>query len=208
MAQRARVLSVRDVEAFRAFLVKLGEGVQHGLAAGDAEVGSTQRWLRDEHPARLSAEHGKAQRARQAAVDDLRRKKFQPTATGDPASVAYEQKVAARAKAKVEWLEEKIAATQRWARVFDKENDQYLSGTQGARGVAEAVVPRAMARLDAHLKAIADYLEVQAAGGPKLDEADAAAGSVSRPAEEDAPTEDDQATDEPPASSETAEPSP
>ncbi|MEL7087492.1 MAG: hypothetical protein AAGL98_03480 [Planctomycetota bacterium] len=182
MAKRARVLSVRHVEEFRAFLVKLGEGVQHGLAAADADVNATQRWLREEHPARLAAERRKAQRALEAAADDLRRKKFTPTATGDPASIAYEKKVAAQAKAKLEWLDDKIQTTQRWAGVFDKATDQFLSGTQAARGVADSAVPRALSRLEAHLRAIEDYLSVQTTASSDLSPAPDPADSVSRPA--------------------------
>ncbi|MEM7624650.1 MAG: hypothetical protein AAF333_03365 [Planctomycetota bacterium] len=186
MAERARVLSVRHIEDFRAFLVKLGEGVQHGLAAADADVNATQRWLREEHPARLTAERRKAQRALEAAADDLRRKKFTPTATGDPASIAYEKKVAAQCKAKLEWLDEKLETTKRWNRVFDKETDQFLSGTQAARGVAESAVPRALARLEAHLRAIEDYLGVQTTAGTDLSLADGGSASVRRPADEPA----------------------
>lgn len=162
MSQSARVLSVGELEAFRGFLVKLGEGVQHGLAAADAAVSGTQRWLGQEHPARLQAEHRKATRALEAALDDLRRKKYQPTATGDPASTVTERRVAEKAKAKLRWLEEKRDATRRWARAFDREADQFLAGTQPARGIAESAVPRAVARVDAHLRAIADYLQTQA----------------------------------------------
>ena len=182
MAKQARVLSVRSVEDFRAFLVKLSEGVQHGLAVADADVNATQRWLREEHPARLTAERRKAQRALETAADDLRRKKFTPTATGDPASIAYEKKVAAQAKAKLEWLDDKIQTTKRWNRVFDKETDQFLSGTQAARGVAESAVPRALSRLEAHLRAIEDYLSVQASAGSNLQPQDTGGASISRPA--------------------------
>lgn len=186
MAKRARVLSVRHVEDFRAFLVKLGEGVQHGLAAGDADVNATQRWLREEHPARLTAERRKAQRKLEAAADDLRRKKFTPTATGDPASIAYEKKNAAQAKAKLEWLEDKLQTTKRWSRVFDKETDQFLSGTQAARGVAESAVPRALSRIEAHLRAIEDYLSVQTTAGIAFGPSEENAPSASRPAVKEA----------------------
>ena len=159
MAESARVSSIQDLQDFRGFLVKFAEGVQHGLATADAEVQSTGRWLKDEHPARLGAAHRKAQRDLELALDELRRKRLQPTATGDPPSVAQEQKVVNQAKAKLQWVEERVAATRRWARQFDRDADGYRSSTQAARAVADALAPRALARLEAHLRALENYLQ-------------------------------------------------
>ena len=162
MNRSARVLSVRELAEFRGFLVKFGEGVRHGLTTADSEVQETSRWLTGEHPARLAAAQRKVKRQHELALDELRRKRLQPTATGAPASVVYEQKVAAQAKAKLEWLDERVAATRRWARQFSREADQYRAATQAARGVADSLVPRALARLEGHLRALENYLQSQA----------------------------------------------
>ncbi|MEM8737373.1 MAG: hypothetical protein AAGG38_02695 [Planctomycetota bacterium] len=161
MAKGAKVGSVQELVDFRAFLIKFAEGVQQGVAAADSEMQSVTRWLGDEHPKRLSAEKLKADRRFEAAGDDLRRKMLQPTATGDPASTVTEKKALAVAKAKREWLVEKLAATKRWSRLFDKESMQYLSAVQSARAVPDSVVPRALGRLEKHLRAIEEYLEAQ-----------------------------------------------
>lgn len=161
MAKGARVQSVTQISDFRAFLVKFAEGVRHGTSVAEGEVNATTRWLKDEHPQRLRSERRKAERALQNATDDLRRKRLQPTATGDPPSVVTEQKALAKAKAKIQWLEEKISATQRWARQFDKEATQYQAALQPAQSLPESMIPRALARLEGHLVALEKYLEAQ-----------------------------------------------
>jgi len=161
MAKGARIQSVQQISDFRAFLVKFAEGVRHGTGIADSEVSSTARWLKDEHPQRLLGERRKAERARQNATDDLRRKRLQPTATGDPPSTVTEQKALAKAKAKMQWLEEKLSATQRWARQFDKEATQYQAALQPAESLPESMIPRALARLEGHLVALEKYLEAQ-----------------------------------------------
>lgn len=184
MAKGARVQSVQQLADFRAFLVKFAEGVHHGVGLGDSEVHATGRWLKEEHPARLNAERHKAQRALQTATDDLRRKRLQPTATGDPPSTVTEQKVFAKAKAKMQWLEDKAAATQKWARQFDREAIQYQAALQSARSLPGAMLPRALGRLEAHLVAIEQYLQVQtkSAAAGRVGDGDAAA--INRPASE------------------------
>ncbi len=177
MSQSARVLSVETLAEFRGFLVKFGEGVRHGLANGDSEVRDTLRWLGDEHPARLAA---KVKRALELALDELRRKRLQPTATGAPASVVYEQKVVARAKAKVEWLDDKVAATRRWGRQFQREADQYRGSTQPAHAVADSLVPRSLQRLEGHLRALADYTRREAEDRRPTESTSAGQTSVAR----------------------------
>lgn len=186
MAKGARIQSVQQLTEFRAFLVKFAEGVHHGVGLGDSEVHATHRWLKDEHPARLSAERGKAQRALQDATDDLRRKRLQPTATGDPPSTVTEQKALAKAKARMQWLEDKARATQRWGRLFDKEAIQYQAALQPARSLPESVLPRALARLESHLIAIEQYLETQAKSTGPGSAGQAEGAAVSRPAEDPA----------------------
>ena len=161
MAKGARVQSVQQLADFRAFLVKFAEGVRHGTSIAESEVQSTARWLKDEHPQRLLGERRKAERALQDATDDLRRKRLQPTATGDPPSVVTEQKNLAKAKAKKQWLDDKLAATQRWSRQFDKEATQFQAGIQPAQSLPEAVISRALARLEGHVIALEKYLEAQ-----------------------------------------------
>lgn len=192
MAKGARVQSVQQLSDFRAFLVKFAEGVRHGTSIADSEVQSTTRWLKDEHPQRLLGERRKAERALQNAVDDLRRKRLQPTATGDPPSVVTEQKNLAKAKAKMQWLEEKISATQRWARQFDKEATQFQAALQPAQSLPEAMIPRALARLEGHVVALEKYLEAQNPVAAKHAGETAPSGGISRAALPDA---DDADTD-------------
>jgi hypothetical protein len=180
MAEQARVSSIRGLGEFRGFLVKFAEGVRHGLTTADADVQDTARWLGDQHPARLQAERRKAQRVFEQARDELRRKRLQPTASGKPPSVVTEQKAAAQAKAKLEWLEDKFETTRRWARKFDKEADQYRGATQGARAVADTLVPQAMAKLDAHLRALEDYVRPEPSATPTVDPSSDHPASVQR----------------------------
>jgi len=198
-------LSVSDVVGFRAFLIKLAEGVRHGVGAADGDVQNTLRWLRDEHPARLSAERRKAHRAAELAIEDLRRKRLQPTATGQPQSVVSEKKALAKTKAKLDWIDQRAAATKRWASHFDKEASQYQGATQPARSLPDATLPRALSRLDAHLAAIEAYLALETpptpGGQPTADDA----ASVSRPADDKTGTDEstnnanaDEATGSPP----------
>lgn len=187
MAKGARLQSVQQLAEFRAFLVKFAEGVHHGVGLGDSEVHATNRWLKDEHPQRLSAERSKAQRALQDATDDLRRKRLQPTATGDPPSTVTEQKALAKAKAKMQWLEDKARATQRWGRQFDKEAIQYQAALQPARSLPESMVPRALARLESHLTTLEQYLETRAKSSGPVPTARDAAMSRSGEAETNPP---------------------
>ncbi|MBB6428336.1 hypothetical protein [Algisphaera agarilytica] len=185
MAKGARVQSIQQLSEFRAFLVKFAEGVRHGTSLGESEVQSTARWLKDEHPQRLLTERRKAERALQNATDDLRRKRLQPTATGDPPSTVTEQKALAKAKAKMQWLEEKLSATQRWNRQFDKEAIQFQSGLQPAQSLPEAVIPRALARLEGHLIALENYLEAQSSQASPSAPGAPETGGVSRVVSDD-----------------------
>lgn len=180
MAKGARVQSVQQLSEFHAFLVKFAEGVRHGTSIADGEVSATARWLKDEHPQRLVAERRKADRALQNATDELRRKRLQPTATGDPPSVVTEQKALAKAKAKMQWLEEKISVTQRWARQFDKEATQYQAALQPAQSLPESMIPRALARLEGYLIALEKYLEAQNPRAAASSPGPASAGNISR----------------------------
>ncbi|MEM1109601.1 MAG: hypothetical protein AAGH99_13020 [Planctomycetota bacterium] len=180
MAKGARVQSVQQLSDFRAFLVKFAEGVRHGTSVAEGEVSGTARWLKDEHPQRLLGERRRAERKLQDATDDLRRKRLQPTATGDPPSTVTEQKALAIAKAKMQWLEEKLSATQRWSRQFDKEATQYQAALQPAQSMPESVIPRALARLEGHLRALEDYLQAQSEAATGLARDSTTAESMSR----------------------------
>ncbi|MEM9419684.1 MAG: hypothetical protein AAGA25_11635 [Planctomycetota bacterium] len=185
MANGARVQSIQQLSEFRAFLVKFAEGVRHGTSLGESEVQGTARWLKDEHPQRLLSERRKAERALQNATDDLRRKRLQPTATGDPPSTVTEQKALAKAKAKMQWLEEKLSATQRWNRQFDKEAIQFQSGLQPAQSLPEAVIPRALARLEGHLIALENYLEAQSPKAASSASESSSSDGISRAVEDE-----------------------
>ena len=183
MAESARVLSIQELQEFRAFLVKFGEGVRHGLTTADGEVQATLRWLKDEQPARLVSAQRKAKRNLELALDELRRKRLQPTATGDPPSVVQEQKVVNQAKAKLQWVEDRVTATRRWNKQFERDADGYRSSTQAARGITEALVPRALARLEGHLRALEDYTRARSTSAPAVTEP--ASPGVGRPAAAD-----------------------
>lgn len=158
MAEGARVRSVAELAGFHAFLAQLGEAVRHGVGEADAEVRRVERWLTEDRPAELVAAARRAARVLEAAAEDLRRKRMQPTPTGAPPSTDVERRVFDRARAAVERVDQLARATGRWGRVFTAEAAEYVGQAQGAREAPDGRVPQARARLAVHLAALEAYM--------------------------------------------------
>lgn len=151
----ANVRSIEELKLFRNELVVLREKIRVAVQSADGEVGRTEDWLRDEHPAHLMKVGKKLQRKFEDAQETLRRKRLSPTPTGEPPPTTVEQKMVRDAKRRIEHVKEKLEVTKKWQRNFGREANTYRAGTQYARRWAESGLPQAIAELDrliAHLE--------------------------------------------------------
>ena len=161
MAEQVKVADLATLERVRVALIHAAEAFDLALQEVDSEVQRAQDWLAEDRPTEL-------QRLVRKAQDDMVRCKLallnkqtiKATAESRP-SVVDERKALDRATARLERLEAKLRATQRWNRELPTQRAVYVSGTRPLRTVADRDVPRACETL----RRMGDHLDEYLRGG-------------------------------------------
>jgi len=191
MARAARVTDVGAVREFRAALLEFIQEACSAIDQADAEVQRTELWLRlDRLPhwkaeARRRAE--RVSRARSELAQAEAAKSMGKTSTVD------ERKALERAKRELAEAEDKVAATSRWIREFERQSHQYRAQVQQLRSFVEGRMAGSAELLRALEARLDEYLATAPPPRDDEHETDDASASVARSPTEAGPAIDPRA---------------
>lgn len=163
MADSARVASVDALRDFRVALLRFAETGRSALMEADADITRTIMWLRHERSAYWKQQiRSRSDRVR-ALKAELHRKRI--TSQLENPSLVLERRAVTRAVEAVAEAEEKLAATQRWARTLEHERDLYRGEVQMFSAIVDSDLPMGAVRLGRLIDRLVRYAEVSAKRG-------------------------------------------
>ena len=182
MAESAKIDSLEALMRFRIALIKFKEKASQAVMEGDAEIRRMQQWLEREQPAYWKRQLQKRQDKLRDAKDQLRSKTMFKNADGTGPKAIEEEKMVRICEQKVREAEEKIQAIRIWKQRIDKGSQMYKGRMQPVVRLADGDMPKAVQDLDNAVRAVEQYLALQAPDTQQGPEGD---GDVFNPATTD-----------------------
>ncbi|MCI0380383.1 MAG: hypothetical protein L0215_22590 [Gemmataceae bacterium] len=158
MNPSANVQAISALSDFRAALINFSDQAKQALSMLDMDIRRTFDFL-DEQLGRWQAAARKAEDGVFQAKTELARRKMMKIGDRTP-DTSEQEETLAHAKARLEFAQEKLAATQRWLRDLPNELIDYQGPSRQLQGFLEADVPRMTAFLDQKIAALEAYLNV------------------------------------------------
>jgi hypothetical protein len=160
MPESARVQSVDDIRAFRAVLIKFAEEAQTSLISAETELQRTLHWLQGQQTLHWQDQIRKRTEMVNRCKQAVRDKRLYKDSTGSYPSAHEEEKALRLALARLEEATQKLAATQKYARVLHREILLYKGQVQRFSTVAQVDLPHAVAWLDRVVVKLQAYAEL------------------------------------------------
>jgi succinate dehydrogenase/fumarate reductase flavoprotein subunit len=158
----AHVRSVAALAEFRSALATYQSVTQDGLEALAMDIRRVQDWLADQRKIWEKA-------AREAydevvhAKAELTRRQTVPAGQRVPDTSQQEEDLR-RAKAKLKFAEDKVAACRAWGPRFERALEEYAGPVRRYAGRIEFEIPKAVAALERIVQRLEAYLSSQAGG--------------------------------------------
>jgi len=157
MCAKARVTDTQALVDFRPAIIQFKEDVERALTSPGSDAMRVLSWLQGD---RLS--HWKREiRVRSEAAVVAKSHLTQQLTADKPRPSVDARKEYEKAKRLVREAEEKLEHTKRAINKLRKEIDQYRGAIQPMASVARADMKTALGRLDAQIRALDDYTQVQ-----------------------------------------------
>lgn len=162
MSSSVKVTSLEELDDFRAAVATFVDHAGDALLAVDMETRRFVEWLRHEQPRYWHQAQQKCADELAEAKAALVRKKLRKMDDGREPDTTEEIKAIRQAKAKQEYVEEKIANTRKWGRLIDQPVNEYIGQARQLTALVEgdpAPVVRFLRGAIGHLEG---YLSVEA----------------------------------------------
>jgi hypothetical protein len=156
MGPSAHVTETAALSDFRAMLCTFAEEAKEALAIVDHEIRRTYSFL-DEQMRGWSAAVRQAEDEVIQAKIELNQRRIQRIGDCKP-DTTFQEKVLRRAQAKLEYVQEKLAATKRWQRDWPHELMNYEGPARQLQSSLEGDVPRMIAYMERKIAALEAYL--------------------------------------------------
>jgi hypothetical protein len=174
----AHVGSIDAVRYFRAVLHTFAHDAREALISFDTEVARTLDWLLEEMPQYWKNEIRRCEEKLQEARIDLERCRNTPLPGGGTPSCMEQKKALEKAKAKLQYSQDKLEATRRWGAVASREASEYTGRSNQLGSVFDAELPQAVLVLDRVLRSLEAYQSLRAPTGDSGAPAGAAVGTA------------------------------
>ncbi len=152
----ADVRSIAALQHWRAQLATYGEILVEAMAGVDLEIRRMQDWLEEQ----LSLWKGAIRQCEEEVTQakaELAQRQF-PTWDGREPDCTVQERNLRRAKARLEYAEEKVEMIRRWITRLPKMIDEVFTGpSRRLQSMLEADVPNALAELGRRLAALESY---------------------------------------------------
>lgn len=153
MAEQANVASIEALEDFRGALLRYRQRATQALDDVGGELKRTRDWLSYEKRIAWEGEVRRCQRRLDQAEAELMSAKL--SALNDDHSV--QQLAVKKARRALAAAEEKLRLTKKWARDFDTAVEPASRPLDGLRDRLSNELPKAVASLDAMIRALGEY---------------------------------------------------
>ncbi|MBL9031641.1 MAG: hypothetical protein JNM80_08025 [Phycisphaerae bacterium] len=176
MAERARVHESEALRQARAALLEFSDAALVAISSVNAEIMKVSEWLRMDRPAHWKKQVRKGEDEVAAAKSAIMRKRI--ISAPEPAPIVDEQKALRKAERKLEHARQKLAATQRWLPVWEKEASLYQASCHGLAETIRREIPIAVGKLDRMLSSLEAYAKMTppaSEGAPRTVEGDQSA---------------------------------
>jgi len=163
MSEQVKVADVEVIERFRAALLTAAEAFGLALQDAEAEVDRTVNWVEGDRVETWKRRIRKAQDEVVACKGALYRKQeIKATPEARP-SVVDERKALERAQRRLEFAEERLRASKRWAIELPRQAIVF----KGALAPMQTALDRDIPQLAAMMRRMSEHLEDYLRGGPE-----------------------------------------
>ena len=163
MSEQARVADVATIERFRAALISAAESMSLALEDAEGEVDRTVDWLERDRMDTWRKRIRKGQDEVVACKSALfRKQEIKATADAKP-SVVDERKALERAQRRLEFAEERLRASKKWAIELPRQAIVF----KGALAPMQTALDRDIPQLAAMMRRMSEHLEDYLRGGPE-----------------------------------------
>src|SRR5829696_5010141 len=116
---KARVHNIPVLKEVKTAIVEFADSIVGVIATMDSDIGRMSQWLSQDRPAHWKGEVRRREDAVMKAKMEIERKRL--IAAPAPASLALEQRVLQRAQARLGEAQKRLAATKKWAPLWDRQ---------------------------------------------------------------------------------------
>lgn len=163
MSDQARVADVATIERFRAALITAAESMSLALEDAEGELDRTIDWLERDRMDTWKKRIRKGQDEVVACKSALfRKQEIKATADAKP-SVVDERKALERAQRRLEFAEERLRASKKWAIELPRQAIVF----KGALAPMQTALDRDIPQLAAMMRRMSEHLEDYLRGGPE-----------------------------------------
>ncbi len=179
----ARVDSFEAIKRFRAVLIRLAGLIDKGTAEAEAEIQSTDIWLKQDQTAYWKAQVRKREAKVHEAKLALKRAQLQKGPLAGRQSFVDERKALAQAERALEEARDKQVKVKSWIVRLEQEYFNYKGQAKGASQAVDSDIPRAVATLDRMLDSLEDYTRVAPPADERVEGMAAGESDMRRPEE-------------------------
>src|SRR4051812_28548605 len=147
MAGSARVESIDALKAFRRTLFKFAEAANVALTDAESDLNRTHMWIETEQTQHWTTQIRKRTDLVGRCEEAVRQKKLFVDSAGRRSSAIDEIKALERAKKALATAHEKLANCKKWARLLEKEIQNYRGLAQRLATTVQSDLPVAAAKL-------------------------------------------------------------
>ena len=159
----ARIDSPDVIREFRRRFVAFDQAVRNALMGIDTEVRTAADWLRGEALMNWRRRQRRCEEAMNNALRELRQAQMN-TDAAQKASHVDEKKAYDKARRMKEEADRKVEGVKKWAIILDQKAAKMLGPCRAFGARMDSVTPRALARLDAMLISLEEYLSDSSEG--------------------------------------------
>lgn len=158
MAEGARVESIEALGRFRIAMIKFAEAVDVALADAEGELSRTGVWLETEQLAYWQTQIRHRHEAVEKAREAVRMKKLFKDSSGRTPSAVEEEKALKVAQQRYEEAVQKLAATQKYIKVLQREFQLYKGGVQRLSTTLADAIPTGVQTLSGFVDQLHRYV--------------------------------------------------
>jgi len=188
----AWVLSIEQLETFRASLAKFQEEAKAAITSADLEVRRALQWLHQDQPSRWNGEIRRTRQELAEARTTLTRKRI-ATAEGPPRDT-LEREALQAAERRLRHAEDQLAKVKRWIPLLERAVQEYQGQSRPLAETLTHSVDEQLHHLSALIHALQRYLDT---AGPR---SVFVQGTTSLPTSSPPPTTASPSDDPPPSS--------
>lgn len=162
----AQIHSVDSLADFEAALQSFAEKAGEAMTSLSLEIQRVKTWL-DDQAHHWKTQIRKAEEAVVKAKNELARKRMMKIGDRTP-DTTDEEKALAKAKAWLQFGEQKLAVTRSWILEFPREQQNFESQFRPFQSTLEIDVPRMIQYLERKRQSLESYLQMSAPSPPRV----------------------------------------